>query len=323
MSRYRTSCVTILVSSLFTEGGDWRSIYFFARQLETRGEAVAMVHVGGKRGIRQMCAATVFAPRLLVNGLGTLARWQVLMICLWRKSVRIYLHETGYALDQFQRESPLRYRLLAKILRRNPILCVSKQAEDHYRDRFGSTQTHVVYECPGEVEPPSVDPAKKHIVMVGSINERKGVELFSRVADLASDSHPDWQFHWIGNKATLQPIYQSTNVTWHGWQWNPRDLVARCDLFFLSSVDDPCPLSALEAGSMGKRMVAYRKTGIAEIIEGVAGCHVYADYTPQCAFIGLEDAIGNAASNPDEIGRTIGHVSGINAFAIAIEKAFK
>jgi glycosyltransferase involved in cell wall biosynthesis len=296
MHRYYNSRITILASSLFTEGGDWRSIYFFAKQLEARGEAVAMVHAGGKRGFRQTCSAGVFAPRLLVNGLGTLTRWPVLLICLLRKEVRIYLHETGYVLDQFQRQSILRYSVVAKVLRRNPVLCVSKQAEIHYRERFGSTRTHVVYECPGDVEPPLLDLEKTHIVMVGSINERKGVELFSQVADLAAEAHPDWQFHWIGGQASMNTLYQSPKITWHGWQWNPRDIMRQCDLFFLSSIDDPCPLAALEALHMGKPCVAYRATGTAELIEDMEGCAVFNEYSVADALEALEISFNNLDS---------------------------
>lgn len=322
MKRYSQSRVTILASSLFSEGGDWRSIYFFAKHLEAQGDAVAMVHVGGKRGFRQMCGAAVYAPRLLVNGLGTLVRWPVLLICLLRKDIRIYLHETGYVLDQFQGQAPLRYRILARILGRNPILCVTKQAEAHYRERFGSTCTHVVYECPGDVEPPALDPDKTHIVMVGSINERKGVELFSRVADLAAEAHPDWQFHWIGGKATMKDLYQSPKVTWHGWQWNPRDIVRQCDLFFLSSIDDPCPLAALEALHMGKRCVAYKNTGTAELIEGVPGCAVYTEFDPDAARVVLSSAINANSFSPKALRDAVAEVSNPTAFTSSVLNAF-
>lgn len=320
VQRYRTSEVTILASSLFSEGGDWRSIYFFAKHLESSGESVAMVHVGGKRGFRQMCAAGVFAPRLLVNGLGTLGRWPVLLICLWRQDVRIYLHETGYVLNEFQSRSPLRYRILSTILRRNPVLCVSKQAEQHYRERFGSTRTHVVYECPGDVEPPTLNPSETHIVMVGSISQRKGVELFSKVADLGAEVHPEWQFHWIGSRATMSHLYQSPNVTWHGWQWNPRDIVRQCDLFFLSSFDDPCPLAALEALHLGKRCVAYRNTGIAELIHGIPGCDVFDEHEVETALTTIARAL-SAVQNQHQVKNLMNSSTSAAAFADSIERS--
>jgi glycosyltransferase involved in cell wall biosynthesis len=154
----------------------------------------------------------------------------------------------------------------------------------------------VVYECPGDVEPLQLDQSKTHIVMVGSINERKGVELFSQVADLASVAHPDWQFHWIGSKATTSPLYQSPKVLWHGWQWNPRDIVRQCDVFFLSSIDDPCPLAALEALQLGKRCVAYRNTGTAELIEGLDGCAVFEDHQVSCAYVCIQAALDHSIS---------------------------
>lgn len=296
MKRYANSEVTILISSLFSEGGDWRSIYFFAKRLEAQGRSITLVSVNAKRGFRQMWAAAVFAPRLLVNGLGTLTKWPMLLICLWRKDARIYLHETGYMLDEFKASSPYRYRIVSRILSRNPLLCVSKQAEEMYRQRFGNVRTHVVYECPGDVKPPDLDPSKKNIVMVGSINERKGAELFSRVADLAAEKYPEWVFHWIGSKASMNKLYQSENVTWHGWQWNPREFVYQCDLFFLSSIDDPCPLAALEAIHMGKPCVAFSGTGTAELISDLKNCEVFLKHCENTAI----DAIAKCLSDQEE-----------------------
>jgi len=232
----------------------------------------------------------------LVNGLSTLSRWPVLLIALFRKDALIYLHETGYILDQFQKHRPFRYLLAAKILKRNPVLCVSKQAQAHYCTRFSSTRTHVVYECPGNIDPPVLDPQKIHIVMVGSINERKGAELFSRVADLAADSYPNFRFHWVGTMATLSKLYQSSNVTWHGWQWNPSAIVRQCNIFFLSSIDDPCPLAALEALHMGKGCIAFQETGTAELIRGVRCCSVFVEYSATSALSSLVEVASSITS---------------------------
>ncbi|MEI8285220.1 MAG: glycosyltransferase family 4 protein [bacterium] len=319
-THYQKIQTVILGSSFFTEGGDWRSIYFYARYQESLGQKIALVNMGGKRGFRQFLASTFFAPRILVNGLGTCSRWEVLLLCWFRRDVRIYLHETRYSLDGFQRESPLKYRVLKKILKRNSLLCVSHQAAAHYRERFGSERTHVVHECPGIVDPTPLDPAKKHIVMVGSINHRKGAELFSQVADLAAASHPDWKFHWVGGLATMDPIYQSPAVTWHGWQWSPLDIVRQCDVFFLSSCDDPCPLAALEALHLGKRCVAYRETGIAELIEGKSGCEVMEAYMASDALAALEKVFLSPC-DVTQIAFEIKAKTGLEAFKSAIDIA--
>jgi len=323
LQRYRQLKVAIVASGLFTEGGDWRSIYFYARSQETQGAKVALINPSGKRGLRQWLAAAWFSPRVIVNGLGTLASWRVLIACWLRKDIRVYLHETSFILDGFQAASPFRYGIVRSILRRNPVLCVSRKAEAHYRERFGSVHTHVVHECPGAGESVGLDPSKTHIAMVGSINKRKGAELFSAVADLAGVRHPGWQFHWIGGLATMDPIYRSERVTWHGWHWTPMDVVDQCRIFFLSSIDDPCPLSAIEAMQAGKQCVAYKDTGIAELIEGVPGCVVFDEYSPEAALAAIERALAAGPADAKAIATRAQERTSLQAFTRSIDDALQ
>jgi glycosyltransferase involved in cell wall biosynthesis len=305
-------------TTFFTEGGDWRSIYLYARKAEADGKRVVLVNPSGKRGLRQTLATWAFAPRVIVNSLNSLESLGVVAMCLARTDVRIYLHETEYALDSYRHSHPLRYRLLVKILSSNPILCVSKKAEHLYRERFGAKSTSVVYECPGDDASIKIESDLVHIVNVGSLNERKGVGLFSKVADLAKAKHPDWRFHWVGGVATMGELYRSPNVTWHGFMWHPNELVKQCRLFFLSSVDDPCPLSAIEALQAGVGCVAYEKTGTAELIDGFSGCAVFRDYTPQDALAALERAIATSSGSQAEVKRSAANAS-FEAFSRAIE----
>lgn len=322
MNRYRQLKVAIIAASLFTEGGDWRSLFVYARREELRGEKVALIRLGARRSARQFLAIAAFAPRVILNGLGTVGTWRGLLLASIRKDVGIYLHETAYMLDEFRHGAPWRYRWLKKIMRRNPVLCVSRQAEQLYQERFGAQRTCVVYECPGTEEASSneFDPSATHIVMTGSLNPRKGVELFSRVADLAAVRHPTWKFHWLGAVATMEHLYQSPKVTWHGWTWYPGEFLQRCQLFFLASVDDPCPLSALEALGRGLPVVAYRGTGTAEIVEGLPGCAVFSEHTPEAAMEALEQALVSP-SEPAERVAAFQQVASMNAFSQRIDDA--
>lgn len=322
LNRYKKSHLAVIALSLHSEGGDWRSIYFLAKHLELRGERVAMISPRTTRGIKQALAAVAFAPRVIVNGLSTLNSWLTLILCLLRSDIVIYLHETSGTLDDYQKSNPVRYWLLKQIIRRNPILCVSQQAERLYTERFGATRTHVVYECTGEGPHEGlIDQSKRNIVMVGSINERKGAELFSKVADLAADLNTDWQFHWVGSLATMNAIYLSENVNWHGWQWQPGKIVEQCDVFFLSSVDDPCPLAALEAMQQGLQIVAYGKTGTAEIIKEVVGCGVFKDYSADKAMDCLAKTL-RTVSEPEAVKEKARTIVGVEAFYKRIEEAF-
>ena len=320
--RYKKLDFAVLSQSTHSEGGDWRSIYFWAKHLESSGKRIALVKPESKRGLRQSIAIACATPKIIVNGLSTLSSWRVLLICLLRKDAAIYLHETAYVLDGFQKEHPLWYRLFQRIAKNNPLLCVSKQAEKLYRERFGAKKTQVVYECPGESSTAvSIDSTKTNIIMVGSINERKGAELFSKVADLAKARHPDWAFHWVGTLATMNALYRSEQVSWHGWHWNPASLLVDCELFFLSSIDDPCPLAALEAMHQGLRMVAYKDTGTAEIIHGLKGCAIFDDYSEQSALAAIEAAL-DAPSVSADIKAIAASTSSLDAFSERVHSAF-
>jgi glycosyltransferase involved in cell wall biosynthesis len=317
IGRYRSLDLVIVGYSLYSEGGDWRSIHLYFRDAQQKGRRVHLVDGRRGDGLRQLLAAGAFAPRIIVNALASLEHWPCALLCLLRRDTFIYLHETEHALDQFQRQHPLHYRLLARVLRNNPLLCVSRQAEALYQQRFGSTRTHVVYENVRAPEAAIFAPGRRQVVMVGSMDARKGVDLFSRVADLAAGKFPEWQFHWIGGGAH-GPLYLSEHVRWHGWQPAASAFLAQADAFFLSSVDDPCPLAALEALALGKRCVAYGHTGIAELVQGIAGCEVYQAYSPEAALAALNRAFQCEVDLEAIRARVLSNTSG-QAFAARFE----
>lgn len=322
MNRYKAADIAFVGTTWFTEGGDWRSAYLYARKAQSAGRNVLIVNPLGKRGIRQTLATWAVCRRIVVNALTAFDSWVVFAMCLCRSDVRIYLHETQHALNGYQTAHPLKYRLLAYILSRNPLLCVSAGAEALYKSRFGANNTRVVYEFPGSDGEVRLDPNRVHILNVGSLNERKGVELFGQVADLAKERHPDWQFHWVGGLATLTRLYQSPAVKWHGFMWSPSDLAKQCRLFFLSSVDDPCPLSALEALQAGLACVAYKDTGTAEIIGCLKGSGVFQSYCAEAAIQQIEKAL-QVEVDPEAQKSKLARLVGSAAFNEAIDASFR
>jgi len=116
------------------------------------------------------------------------------------------------------------------------------------------------------------------------------------VAAMAAAKNLPWKFHWVGALASRSLGELSQNVRWWGWQGAPLEFTRQCDVFFLSSVDDPLPLACLEAMMLGKRCVVYRQTGIAEMIESVSGCAVFENYSSVDAFRALEKVL---AETPD------------------------
>jgi glycosyltransferase involved in cell wall biosynthesis len=291
MLRYRNYSYVIAGADFHSEGGAWRSIYRFYKRQEEAGEKCLLVDLRRGDGLRQLLMALLYSPQVIVNALAALSRWSVLIPLLFRKDAALYLHDTEHSLDSFQRSYPWRYKLLAHLLKTHHVLCVSDSMASLYHRRFGTTQTTVVYEMV-DVEPqPQLDPGKIHIIMVGTLNRRKGYPLFCATAKLAKERNLPWQFHWVGGlgEADLAPV--DSAITWWGWRDTAGPILEQCDVLFLSSEDDPQPLACLEALAMGKRAVGFNATGSSEILSKLAGCRVFADFRPESALEALQSAL--------------------------------
>jgi hypothetical protein len=128
----------VLVGADFhSEGGSWRSLHRYYVETRMQGRELLLLDRRNPRGLRQVLAAALLAPRgrIVVNSLNSLAHLDVLLLLLLRPDAALYLHETAWMLDSYRRERPLGYRLLRRVLRRNPLLCVSTATADYYRGR--------------------------------------------------------------------------------------------------------------------------------------------------------------------------------------------
>lgn len=211
----------------------------------------------------------------------------------------VYLHETDFVFDRLEREMPAQYAAFAAAAGAFNFLTVSQQQEEMLAQRFGATKTWRVSETsplvPGEMPDKMAEAGDKPltIVMAGTLQPRKGVTLFSEVADLAKEAGLPWRFAWAGGEVgQSEGLYRSANVDFLGnlVAADMEQLLRGADVFFLSSVDDPFPLACLEALQMRKRCVVFRETGTAEVVGGIAGCAVYDTHTASAAFAALKKA---------------------------------
>jgi glycosyltransferase involved in cell wall biosynthesis len=287
---YRSREVVVVGADFFSEGGAWRSIFSFLKNKEAKGRPVHLIDLSRPRSTRQLFISALFSKNLLINGLASFNNWRIILLALCRTNVLVYLHDTEHSLEQFRHGYPARHRLLRVVLRKRHILCVSRRAETYYQTVYGSRKTSVVFECIPSENPPTFGQGLTHVMMMGSIDARKGAELFSSVADLAREQNLPFRFHWVGAVATKAELTRSPNVTWHGWQWNPKDFLREADIFLLSSIDDPLPLAALEALTLGKKCVVFRKTGISELIESIEGCSIFETYSSLSCLEALKKA---------------------------------
>ncbi len=217
----------------------------------------------------------------------------------------IYPHETEWGFDTFQKQQPERYSQFKKLARKSNFFCVSHMQAKLLKNRFSTINTHIIYEtttlsCGFNIKKIRHDIQKEspvRIIMAGTIQPRKGVTLFSETADLAKSSGKNWQFIWAG-KPHIEEVYKSNNVEFVGALEGDEyfKFLQECDVFFLSSIDDPFPLSCLEAIHFYKRLIVFKETGISEIVSDLSGAKIYNAHNPEAAFRALETVV---ASNID------------------------
>ncbi len=114
----------------------------------------------------------------------------------------------------------------------------------------------------------------------------------------------------------------SSKVTWWGQLDDARPLVAQADLFLLSSVDDPFPLACLEALALMKPCVVYKGTGVSEILEGVGGCRVVSEHTPEAFFEALK-AVMQESLDTEAVERINRDISSIESLYGRINRALQ
>jgi len=251
--------------------------------------------------------------RLVINGLASLVLPDIRRLMMWHgRPAYIYLHETAWTVAVTEDRNP--NFALSEVLGDHTVLCVSHRQEAWIRG-LGARRTAVVYETVPPL-PPGVVPCGRtepldgpvEIVMVGTVQRRKGMVLFGEVADLAKRLGLPWHFSWIGSIVD-GAVPRSSNVTWHGLMQGEalRALQAKADVLFLSSIDDPFPLAVLEMMQLHKRVVCFRNSGSAEIADGVPGCAVFEEHTPEAAL----EALRRSLSTPLDVAAIQGLVDGL------------
>ena len=129
------------------------------------------------------------------------------------------------------------------------------------------------------------------VIGCGTIYWRKGVDLFIDAAiKLKKLGKDNVQYYWLGNDywdgghkkgeypswdELMQRIEQNgltENISFLGVKNNPRDYFLASDIYFMSSREDPFPLSALEAAQCSLPIICFDKGGgIPEFVDHDAG----------------------------------------------------
>ena len=190
-----------------------------------------------------------------------------------------WLHELDYVVGEFSTE---RFLDLSRHVDR--FLVVSRAVADMLRKLGIQKGIDVVHGFPKPTRPDAGDAAavRKHLGIppdafvvggCGTIEWRKGVDLFLQLARRMVTRYDDIYFLWVGGASPhaetesrrirhdFDRLDLGDRMLFAGAQARPQPFLSAMDVFGLTSREDPFPLVCLEAASMGKPLVCFEKAG--------------------------------------------------------------
>lgn len=141
-----------------------------------------------------------------------------------------------------------------------------------------------------------------NVLFLARLQERKRPELFARIARRLAETHPHCTFSIVGpDEGSLSSVH----AAWYGAPnidqllyegslepQNVGDRFDSCDIYVLPSIDEPFPMTALEAMAHGKPVVVTDSCGLAPSIEATRSGIVVND-TEDALFQALERLIND------------------------------
>lgn len=224
---------------------------------------------------------------VLFNGLASIGGQSHFGYRLWhlsrlaRRPSLIYWHETDWVLDQYRHQDPASARRVDR-LAADPVtvhLTASKACSESIREHFPQAQPIEMYECavvPALFDRPALPAGPPTVVNLASVQARKGTDLFVETAIKVCRQHPDVEFLWLGGgqpfgtwREEIEAAGLQERILFPGYADSAYLLLRRASLLFLSSRDDPFPLSVLEAMCLGRSVVAFDVGGAPEALAGL------------------------------------------------------
>jgi tetratricopeptide (TPR) repeat protein len=197
----------------------------------------------------------------------------------------IYWHETDWAIEGLKIKYPKYTEFITAFT--HPFvfhLTVSDECSNAVAKFMPLSRSRIykVYNCtniPDEVFKNNLSAIQPPMVLnIASIQERKGTDLFIETAIKVCKKHSTVKFIWLGKEAGLdnynhkdglrkiQEVGFSDRIIFPGFVDNPYEYLKTASLIFLSSRDDPFPLTILEAMSCGKNIITFKVGGAPEAV---------------------------------------------------------
>jgi glycosyltransferase involved in cell wall biosynthesis len=193
----------------------------------------------------------------------------------------IYWHETDWVLGRHERLHPAHAARVWRIASDSTVvhLAVSEACKQSLENSYPGVEPIVVYNCtavPSPFDRPARASEPPTVVNLASIQPRKGTDLFVETAIKVCHRHPTVEFIWLGDGepfGSWQPEIElaglQERILFPGYVDAAYMILRRASLLFLSSRDDPFPLSVLEAMCLGRSVVTFDVGGAPEALAGL------------------------------------------------------
>lgn len=148
-----------------------------------------------------------------------------------------------------------------------------------------SDKIEVVYECANINENQKEIKSDNFFTIgaSGTVDWRKGYDVFIQVARHLCDKQPEnnFKFIWTGKISSREQIIIEEDIAklgllnkvfFIGELENPNDCYVGFDVFLMTSREDPFPLVCIELGLLGKPIISFDKaTGTNEVLKDAGG----------------------------------------------------
>lgn len=237
------------------------------------------------RNVRAVMLALVFSSTWLINGIApcttTMGWLRVFGFLAPLKRSFIYLHEGPGVLEMKFEEIPK----LQRTLRRLRVIAVSRELERTYRNRFDLMTSGFIPEPVDPIGIPSpgivsVNVESRIILVIGSLQVRKGIDFFSKLARHALETgQGNWRFVWAGRQSKVDGTdYEypalPPNAIWLGSATKAQleNWIRRSFVVISLSKEDPDPLALKQSLWSGRAVVV--PDNVAHNLHSVGGVRV-------------------------------------------------
>lgn len=207
-----------------------------------------------------------------------------------------HIHELQYSIAQYG--SPNSLENLFKYSTK--IIACSQAVADNLKEFSNSNDIQVVHsfventEILNKAEKSDAKAIKEKyglssdkiwICACGNADWRKAPDIFLQIASTTLKNHPKFGFVWIGIKNEGELFDQlkydekklgiENEIKWISPTNEAVEIINSCDVFLVSSREDPFPLVVLEAALCGKTILGFKNTGgVDEFIDESCGFKV-------------------------------------------------